>query len=746
MRLDSITLDNYLSHQRTRLEFDGARLTAILGENGAGKTAALEALPFSLYGAGRNRLAELVRIGESDMSTSVEFGHAGARYRVMRGRTRRSGGSGFAEVQIADGAGWRPLTGDSKADTGRVIRDLLHLDQAAFLSAVFLRQGEVDRFLRASPGVGNDQEPGRRRILGSLLDLDSYERAAERARRLGRQAADQVALEEAAIARLDTELAAREAEEATAAHWRTVCVDAETKLARAESAREGAEKRLRVLAQGLAAAQVAEAEVTRLEEVIADHKSRWQRADGQRTAAVAAIARAEATLGVATAVGDAARRLETVRATVSAADQAEGQHRAAADALRGAEDRLRELEQARATALRDHEAGRHRLEDQVRSLEEQQAGLEPVACPRCGERFAADPSDLAGRVEAARQQLAAYPGPPTQGLAVERQRAQVTRRQIDVEKAGWDPAAAVRDRQLLVGLERLAARAGEIAAARQSVEGAHQRAAAAVDELAAIDEAGKTARAALLGARERVSGAVDLRRRETAEQRVLEAARSAVSQLEPVHKAARVSVARSEAVLERLDSLAGDRAAAAARTHDLRVDMTRMRKLADAFAVRIPSRIIETVLPELAVHANELLARLAPGMTLDIRAQRAKAKGDGTIEAIDLLVRLPVGELPVANLSGGQGTVVALAIAVALSRLSARRASAAIRTLVADELPFLDEERTRALGQAFVDLSNSGEWERIVCITHDETLAGYCDEIIRFALTPDGVSHLQEAA
>jgi hypothetical protein len=62
-----------------------------------------------------------------------------------------------------------------------------------------------------------------------------------------------------------------------------------------------------------------------------------------------------------------------------------------------------------------------------------------------------------------------------------------------------------------------------------------------------------------------------------------------------------------------------------------------LRRLVTAFGpTGIPARIIEGVLPELGAYANELLAELRPGMTLELRAQRAKKDGKGVVEALDL--------------------------------------------------------------------------------------------------------------
>ena len=170
---------------------------------------------------------------------------------------------------------------------------------------------------------------------------------------------------------------------------------------------------------------------------------------------------------------------------------------------------------------------------------------------------------------------------------------------------------------------------------------------------------------------------------------------------------------------------------------DLR--LARLRRLVAAFSVKgIPARIIESVLPELTGSANDLLAQLRQGMTLDIRAQRAKADGSGIVEALDLIVSDDVGERALALYSGGERMSVSLAIAVGLSRLVARRAGTAIRTLVIDEPDGLDADARRSFGQALRILAHQGELERVVLVSHHQDLADVGNSVYEVVKGPSG--------
>src|SRR5689334_21909114 len=82
-------------------------------------------------------------------------------------------------------------------------------------------------------------------------------------------------------------------------------------------------------------------------------------------------------------------------------------------------------------------------------------------------------------------------------------------------------------------------------------------------------------------------------------------------------------------------------------------------------------------------------------------------------------------------ISGGERMSVSLALAVGLSRLVARRAGTALRTLVIDEPDGLDADARRSFGQALRILAHQGELERVVLVSHHEDLAEAGDAMYR---------------
>ena len=183
MKLNSLQLRHFISHSETDLAFNGARLATFVGANGSGKSAlAIDALRYALFDDARGRTDDLVQLGQNEMSVRAEITFAGAEYAITRGRSTKARGSTFLELAIRDmtslpdeGHLWRPLTGDTIRDTQAKIGELLRMDADTFDTAVLLGQGQANQFAEATAG-------DRKRILGTVLGLDLWERAEARAR------------------------------------------------------------------------------------------------------------------------------------------------------------------------------------------------------------------------------------------------------------------------------------------------------------------------------------------------------------------------------------------------------------------------------------------------------------------------------------------------------------------------------------------------------------------------------------
>ncbi|MCX7623164.1 MAG: SMC family ATPase [Thermomicrobium sp.] len=163
------------------VDFTGLYLACLSGENGAGKSALLDAMTWALWEEARASNQHLVSLGESETRVEFSFLLDGREYRVVRGYTPGARSRSVLELHVRHGDEWRPFATGSKTAVQREIDRLLGISYTTFVNSAFLLQGKADEFTRRTPTE-------RKKILAELLELDRYDRyrdlAREEARRL----------------------------------------------------------------------------------------------------------------------------------------------------------------------------------------------------------------------------------------------------------------------------------------------------------------------------------------------------------------------------------------------------------------------------------------------------------------------------------------------------------------------------------------------------------------------------------
>ncbi len=217
MIIISITLHNFMSYADATLDLTTVPVACLSGQNGAGKSAILDAVTWALWESARASSDELMRIGEKETWVDLTFLHENRTYRVRRQRMKAGGKSGgkttskgSLEFQIllrADGCGeeesaagehgdlhgngngqkaappslpeegdtWRSLTGSSMKETQKHICELLRMDYDTFINSAYLRQGKADEFTTRAAS-------DRKQVLGEILGLSYFERLKEQSR------------------------------------------------------------------------------------------------------------------------------------------------------------------------------------------------------------------------------------------------------------------------------------------------------------------------------------------------------------------------------------------------------------------------------------------------------------------------------------------------------------------------------------------------------------------------------------
>ncbi|MBI3743712.1 MAG: SMC family ATPase, partial [Chloroflexi bacterium] len=213
------------------LVLDSLHVACLCGENGAGKSALLDAITWALWGKARaDSDDDLIALGRQEMEVELVFDVAGDRYRVVRKRERGAGkkaGKSLLELEVATSApvrpepvegpgaaqGFRAITGNNTRETQQKLIALLHLDYETFVNSAFLLQGRADAFTVKSAG-------DRKQVLAEILGLGYYDRLERRARdQAGVRRADRLALQ-GALESIEAELARRPAYEQRAAQAR----------------------------------------------------------------------------------------------------------------------------------------------------------------------------------------------------------------------------------------------------------------------------------------------------------------------------------------------------------------------------------------------------------------------------------------------------------------------------------------------------------------------------------------------
>ncbi|MDQ7030980.1 MAG: SMC family ATPase [Ardenticatenia bacterium] len=383
-----LVLRNFMSYrgEHNEVDFSQLHVASLVGDNGHGKSALLDAITWALWGKSRARRDDdLITWGEDEAEVRFEFELNDQRYRVIRRRTRAGrGGRGqtLLELQLHNGTLFIPISGNNLRETQAKINALLRVDYDTFINSAFILQGRADEFTTKRPGK-------RKEILADILGLDVYDAYEQRARDKAKEAEGQVEF-------LRRELEEIEREAATIEEREKAVEKAEHAVRDARQALEAAEANLRRVRDQLRKLEARDEERLRVERRIQELHAELQKLSRRQQALEAGLQEHQALLHRAEEIESAYHQLQEARREL------EHWNRKMRELL--------DLQEERRDVQRHIDEARHRLERELHHKEQVvaqcQAELarvqEIVARREALERRRAELDDLVHRLAALR--------------------------------------------------------------------------------------------------------------------------------------------------------------------------------------------------------------------------------------------------------------------------------------------------------------------------------------------------------
>lgn len=750
--------------------------TAITGLTGAGKTSILDAVTFALYKRTTRTDVRTVKISEVCRNggyVRVAFRQGGAGYQVKRGIA--ANGQSYLEV-TRDG---QPLRG-TIPELEALIQDIVGLDYDGFRNSTFVRQEEMKQ-------LGADSPSQRLEIFQKLFRLETFERAAERAKERGDAVRARVQKAEGQLTVLREQVGELPAKEEEAAELEARVTAQRRSLQEAEERLAAQEEALRTLAEEHEAFLRSRAGLEEHERTL---RELGKRLEERREALESLPALRERTEALTAEVGTLRQEEEALRGL----QEQEQRHALAAQEAESLRERTEELqaayrrqmedlerkvaaEEARLAALgtdlgveeafatlRQEGALEERLrrisqevewlreqEELVRRLEaereEARETLEEVRTRTAG--ITADTflfSEIQERIQELGADLARTEG--EWGARLRELGAKLEEAEARRDAVGFGPEERERLRQLEDRVAHLRTAEETLDLARQEL----QRLQDLEVRVGELEEEQRELEARVAEEREAL-GQGEEREREYQEARrqtqALREERDTASQV--LYEAE----ARRKAVAERVRELG----AQARRLEEVEGRLKELRRQAEVYEVLregvfhrkgVVMYAVNRLLPELEIETTRNLDDLTDGR---LRRVKLETHEEGGGYGIRILVQGVDGEWhDVAVFSGGERTQINAALRFAIAKELASmpqvgRTYGRMKTLFIDEgdLGSLDTERSRELFVAKL-FKMGAFFEKVILITHLGEVAERFPGRVRVTMTPQGESRAEVVA
>ncbi len=172
--LQSVELENFLSHKKTKLTFDKG-VTVFVGQNGAGKSSIIDAITFALFGEHlRKSTKGLLQRGSNQSYAKVEFSIGNRQFEAVR--KIDSKGTVVAVLYEKINGESAPLAAGERRQVGesmtKTIEDLIELDFEKLKIASIVQQGELQAIIEADPKKFKE-------LVNAIIGIDKLDIAYE---------------------------------------------------------------------------------------------------------------------------------------------------------------------------------------------------------------------------------------------------------------------------------------------------------------------------------------------------------------------------------------------------------------------------------------------------------------------------------------------------------------------------------------------------------------------------------------
>ena len=200
--IHSITLENFASYRKLTFDLDKlGHLVNIYGATGSGKTTLIvDSITFCLFGNAYNMDRQgttklVINPMFSEAKCELEFSVSGKRYKISR-IVYKDAPANAILYEEKDGNLIKKAVSVKEVD--KIINSMINFDYTTFLNSIMVRQGDVMRFLEASPKE-------RREILLKAFNLD-FSKHLEKAKELRNELSKEIGNIEENIEELKKEI------------------------------------------------------------------------------------------------------------------------------------------------------------------------------------------------------------------------------------------------------------------------------------------------------------------------------------------------------------------------------------------------------------------------------------------------------------------------------------------------------------------------------------------------------------